>query len=112
MPLLPVGMSRVSEPLKNARLLTQLNADQIAIQQQYDQLSTGRRVWRVSDSPAAAGRAVILQRGISRAVQLSRNAGVADRFYTATDSPLAQLGDALVNSRGATVESAQNIFFR
>lgn len=85
MPILPVAMSRVSEPLKNTRLLSQLNADQLAIQRQYDQLITGQRVSRISDDPAAAGRAIILQRGISRGEQLSRNAGVTDSFYTATD---------------------------
>jgi len=109
MPILPVALSRVSEPLKSTRLLSQLNADQLAIQRQYDQLSTGQRVSRFSDDPAAAGRAIILQRGISRAEQLSRNAGVTESFYTATDSALARLGDALIDSRGATVESAQNI---
>jgi flagellin-like hook-associated protein FlgL len=52
MGIMPVASSRVSEPLKTSRLLYQLNADQIAIQKSYDQLSTGKRVTRVSDDPA------------------------------------------------------------
>ena len=82
MPLLPIASSRVSEPLKNQRLLSQLNADQLAIQRQQDQLSTGKRVVRVSDDPAAAGRAIILQRGIGRVEQLSRNATATESFST------------------------------
>jgi len=109
MALLPISSTRVSEPLKNQRMLFQLNADQLAIQKQYDQLSTGKRVNRVSDDPAAAGRAITLQRGISQVEQLSRNAGVTDSFYTATDSSLSRLSDALIDARGATVEAAQNI---
>jgi flagellar hook-associated protein 3 FlgL len=109
MALLPIASPRVSEPLKNARLLFQLNSDQIAIQRKFDELSTGKRVSRISDDPAAAGRAIILQRGISRVEQLSRNAGVAESFYSATDESLKRLDDALIEARGATVEAAQNV---
>lgn len=109
MPLLPIASSRVSEPLKNQRLLSQLNADQLAIQRQQDQLSTGKRVVRVSDDPAAAGRAIILQRGIGRVEQLSRNATATESFYTATDAALGRVDAALTEARGATVEAAQNI---
>jgi len=108
MSLLPVGLSRISEPLKNQRLLGQLNTDQLAIQRLSDQLSTGKRINRISDDPAAAGRAFILQRGINRTEQFSRNAGVTASFYNATDSSLARMSDALIDSRGATVEAAQN----
>ncbi len=109
MALLPISTTRVSEPLKNQRLLFQLNNDQLAIQNQYDQLSSGKRVTRVSDDPAAAGRAIILQRGISRVEQLSRNASVTESFYTATDNALGNLDDALIEARGATVQGAQNV---
>ncbi len=109
MALLPISTTRVSDPLRNQRLQGQLNADQVALQRSFDQLSTGLRVMRVSDDPAAAGRAITLQRGISHAQQLSRNAGVTESFYAATESALANLGDSLIGARGATVEAAQNI---
>lgn len=109
MGILPVASSRVSEPLKTTRLLHQLNADQIAIQRSYDQLSSGKRVSRVSDDPAAAGRAIVLQRGISRVEQLTRNAGVTQSFYAATDTALGKLDNALIGARGATVEGAQSV---
>lgn len=106
---LPISISRVSDPLKNMRLLTQLNADQLALQRSFDQMSTGLRVSRVSDDPAAAGRAITLQRGISRSEQLSRNANVTRSFYTATDQALSTLGDLLIKARGVTIEAAQNV---
>ena len=58
MPVLPVTTVRTSWPLSNQRLLFQLNADQIALQRQHDHLSTGKRVLRLSDDPAAASRAM------------------------------------------------------
>lgn len=106
---LPVSISRVSDPLKNQRLLGQLNADQVALQRSFDQMSTGLRVSKVSDDPAAAGRAITLQRGISRSEQLSRNANVTRSFYSATDRALSTLGDLLIDVRGISVEAAQNV---
>jgi flagellar hook-associated protein 3 FlgL len=41
--------------------------------------------------------------------QLSRNAGVTQSFYAATDNALGSLGDALTAARGATVEGAQSV---
>ena len=109
MGVLPVAGSRVTEPLKTARLVSQVNADQLAIQRAFDQLSSGRRVTKVSDDPAAAGRAIILQRGISRGEQLSRNAGVTESFYAATGGALQRLDQSLIEARGVTVEAGQNV---
>ena len=109
MPLLPVTSTRTSTPLSTQRLLFQLNADQLAIQKQYDQLSTGRRVLRLSDDPAAAGRAIGLYRGIDRATQLSRNANSVSNFYQAADSALANVDNALIEARAVAVAGAQNV---
>lgn len=106
---LPISISRVSDPLKNQRPLSQLNADQVALQRSFDQMSTGLRVSKISDDPAAAGRAITLQRGIHRSEQLSRNANVTRSFYAGTDQALSTLGDLLIDARGVTVEAAQNV---
>ncbi len=107
MPLLPVSTVRTSTPLTTQRLLFQLNADQLEIQNQYDQLSTGRRVLRLSDDPAAAGRAIGLHRGIDRGNQLARNANSTAAFYQATDEALSRVDNALIESRGIAVQAAQ-----
>ncbi|MCG8648234.1 MAG: flagellar hook protein, partial [Pirellulales bacterium] len=109
MPLLPVSTVRTSTPLTTQRLLFQLNADQLRIQEQYDQLSTGRRVLRLSDDPAAAGRAITLHRGSDRSNQLVRNAKTTASFYQSTDEALSRVDDALIEARGAAVEGAQTI---
>lgn len=109
MPLLPVATNRTSTPLNNQRLLFQLNNDQLAIQRQYDQLSTGRRVLRPSDDPAAASRAIGLQTGISRSEQLVRNANITQGYYQSTDVALDRVNSALISSRGVAVEAAQNV---
>lgn len=109
MSAIPISTSRISDSLKNVRLLSQLNADQVALQRSFEQLATGLRVSKVSDDPAAAGRAITLQRGIGRSEQLSRNARVTESFYSATDVALASVGDLLIQARGVTVEAAQNV---
>lgn len=109
MSLLPVSTNRVSTPLTNQRLLFQLNNDQLAIQRQYDQLSTGQRVLRLSDDPAAAGRAISLHRGIDRSDQLARNADSTSSFYRAADSALNNVDNALIEARAAAVSGAQSV---
>ncbi len=108
MSVLPIASSRVSEPLKNFRLLYQLNADQLGIQRNYDQLSTGLRISKVSDDPAAASRAIILQRGIGRTEQIVRNAQATQSFYAASDAMLGQVSSSLTESRATATEAAQN----
>ncbi len=106
---LPISTIRTSTSLNTYRLINQLNADQIALQNQFEQLSTGRRVQKFSDDPVAAGRALGLQRGINRNNQVLRNANSTASFYAATDSALAQVDNALIEARGVTVEAAQTV---
>ncbi len=109
MPSLPISTVRTSTPLSTYRLLGQLNSDQIALQRQFQQLSTGRRVQSFSDDPTAAGRALGLQRGIHRSNQLLRNANSTAGFYAATDNALARVDASLIEARGAAVEAAQTV---
>ena len=109
MSLLPISTVRTSTPLTQQRLLFQLNADQLALQRQYDQLSSGRRLLRLGDDPAAASRSIDLQRGISRNEQLARNANSAQAFYTAADDALGRIDNSLIEARGAAVQGAQNV---
>ena len=109
MPLLPVSTTRVSTALSTQRLLFQLNADQLDLQRQYDRLSTGRRVLRLADDPAAAGRAIDLHRAIDRGDQLVRNANATASFYRSADTALARVDNALIEARGAAVQAAQTV---
>lgn len=109
MAILPVQGSRTSTALSTERSLAQLNSDQIALQEQYEKLSTGRNLLRMSDDPAAAGRAISLQRGIARSEQLVRNANATEAFYQSTDSALNRVDASLIEARGVAVSAAQNV---
>ncbi|MCC9658144.1 flagellar hook protein [Rhodopirellula sp. JC737] len=109
MSLLPVATNRISTPMQNQRLMHQLNSDQLAIQRQYDQLSTGRRVLSISDDPAAAAQAISLQRGVSRTEQMVRNANSVEAFYQSADVTLDKVDGAIIEARGAAVEAAQSV---
>lgn len=109
MPLLPVSANRTSAVLSTQRLLHQLNSDQLSIQRQLDRLSSGRRVIRASDDPAAAGRAIGLQRGIDHSNQMVRNAESTAKLYQSTDSALARVDDALITARATVVQAAQSV---
>ena len=109
MPLLPVNTTRTSTPLSTQRLLFQLNNDQLALQNQFDQLSTGKRVLSLSDDPAAAGRAIGLHREIDRSTQIVRNAQSTNNFYQATDTTLATVDNALIEARAAAVSASSNV---
>ncbi len=109
MSLLPISATRTSTPLATQRLLFQLNNDQLAIQRQYDQLSTGLRVLRLGDDPAAANRAITLHRGIDHTNQLVRNATSTRSFYQAADDSLGLVDNALIEARAVAVQGAQNV---
>lgn len=109
MSVFPTAGSRTSVPLQNQRLLTQLHADQTTIQSYYDQLSTGQRIQRIGEDPAAASRAISLQSSIRYGEQLVRNADETTAFYASADQALSVIDDALIESRGAAVQAASNV---
>ncbi|GAA4457681.1 flagellar hook protein [Novipirellula rosea] len=109
MAILPVSANRTSTPLMNQRLMFQLNADQLALQRQYDQLSSGRSVLKISDNPAAANRALGLNRTIDRGNQLVRNANSTIGYYDSADSALSQIDNALITARATAVQGVETI---
>ncbi|MEM6689118.1 MAG: flagellar hook protein [Planctomycetota bacterium] len=104
-----ISSVRTSTPLMTSRLMSQLNSNQIQLQDLYEQLSTGRRVNRVSDDPAAANRAISLQRSVARAEQLQRNAGATAALNASADTALGRIDNALITARATATEAAQSI---
>ena len=109
MTLLPITANRTSTPLSTARLLQQLAADQLGLQRNFDQLSTGRRITSLGDDPAAAGRALSLSRDLRQTEQVLRNANATETYYNAADTALDRVTSALIEARAATVSAAQNV---
>ncbi len=93
----------------NQRLMFQLNSDQLALQRQYDQLATGRSVLKISDDPAAANRALGLNRSIDRGNQMVRNANSTIGYYDTADSALSQIDNALITARATAVQGVETV---
>lgn len=104
----PVTSGRTSSSQSISRLLYQVNTDQLAIQKLQTQLSTGRRIERPSEDPAAAIRALGVQRTLEFKGQVINNLKSANTLLGASESVLAQAQNILNDIRGVAVESAGN----
>lgn len=104
----PVTSGRTSSSQSISRLMYQVNTDQLAIQKLQLQLSTGRRIERPSEDPAAAIRALGVQRSLEFKGQVVNNLKSANTLLGASESVLAQAQNILNEIRGVAVESAGN----
>ncbi len=105
----PVVAGRTSDSLSRYRSLYQVQVGKLSIQQLQDQLSTGKRIIRPSEDPAAAIRAIGLQKSLEFRDQTLRNLDSSQGFLNVTESTLASIQDTLVEIRGIGVESAGNL---
>lgn len=105
----PASVGRVSTPQSIQRLLFQVNADQGAIQKLQAQLSSGRRIERPSEDPAAAIRALAAQRSLEFKDQIVTNLKGANTILAASESTLSQAQSILNEMRGVAVESSGNL---
>lgn len=104
----PVTAGRTSSSQSISRLLYQVNTDTSAIQKLQMQLSTGRRIERPSEDPAAAIRALGVQRALEFKGQVVNNLKSANTLLGASESILSQAQDILNQIRGVAVESSGN----
>lgn len=96
----PIPTTRVSDPLVQQRLLSQLQRDQLDVLRLQQQLTTGRRINLPSDDPQASGRAIALQRLLERKGQARENLNVSQSYLTATDTAIGNASDVLRSIRG------------
>ena len=99
----PAVSNRATSQLGISRLLFQINHDQSSILDLQTQLSTGRRVNKPSQDPAAAIRALTAQRQLEFKGQIDDNLESADTLLSATESTLAQAQSILNEMRGIAV---------
>lgn len=105
----PATVGRVSTSQSINRLLFQVNNDAGAIQRLQIQLSTGRRIERPSEDPAAAFRALAAQRSLEFKGQVVNNLKSANTVLSASEATLAQSQAILNDMRGLAVESSGNL---
>lgn len=106
----PTASARATSQLGITRLLFQINHDQLSIQDLQTQLSTGRRISKPSQDPAAAIRALTAQRQLEFKSQLDDNLKSADSLLSVTESTLAQAQTLLNEMRGLAVSATGNTF--
>lgn len=105
----PATVGRVSGQQSLARLMFQLNTDQGAIQRLQTELSTGRRIERPSEDPAAAIRALVVQRTLELKGQVTNNLKSANSVLGASEATLSEAQNILNDVRGVAVESSGNL---
>ncbi len=104
----PTASGRASNQSTITQLLFQVNHDQLAIQDLQTQISTGRKLAKPSQDPAAAIRALAAQRQQEFKSQIGDNLQSADTILAATESTLAQSQAILLEMRGIAVQTAGN----
>ncbi len=102
----PAVNGRATSQLGISRLLFQINNDQTAIQDLQTQLSTGRRISKLSADPAAGIRALTAQRQLEFKAQVDDNLQSADTILSATEATLAQAQSIMHELHGVAVLAA------
>ncbi len=105
----PIVAGRVTDSLNRARSLSQLQSDQISIARLQNQLSTGVRINRPSDDPAAAIRILALQRQQENQSQSIVNLETSDSYLSVTATSLGSLSDTLQQVKGIALEAVTNL---
>lgn len=106
--IIPIPSTRVSDTFVRDRLISQVQADQLALFRLQNQISTGQRLTVASDDPSAALRALSLQGLLLQKQQVVTNLTTNQSYLNATDSALASVSSLLSNVQGAVVAVSDN----
>lgn len=96
----PIPTGRTSDILLHRRLLEQLTSDQSRLLQIQDQVSTGLRLSKPSDDPAAASKAISIQRIIEQTTQYQVNLQTTGSYLAATETAISQVNALLRDVKG------------
>ncbi|MCA9783209.1 MAG: flagellar hook-associated protein FlgL [Calditrichaeota bacterium] len=99
---------RITNMLRYNRSLDTLERRNSSMSQAHMELSTGRRVSRISDDPVAGARVLRLNSEISLIVQHQRNLDSARTLLSTTEQSLAGIGDLLSEARGLALQGSGN----
>ncbi len=104
----PAASDRTSTPLATTRMLYQVNASEMAIQQLQLQLSTGRKFQTPSQNLPAAIKILSAQRQQEFRAQTEVNLKQADSVLSVTETNLAQTQNILNQVRATAVQASSN----
>ncbi len=101
---------RVTTRMLTSQVASQILANAEAMQQTQRQLTSGKRITRPGDDPAAAASSVRLRAQQSRDAQYLRNIEHARTWLETTDRVLSDIGDLLGRARELSVQAATGTF--
>jgi flagellar hook-associated protein 3 FlgL len=109
MTLGPILPGRLPGSLTAARLNSSLQANFSLLQSLQDQISTGHRFFLPGESPAAATRAIVLQKAIERQEQLQTNIATSRSFLAASEGALAAISESLNRAKSLALAGLGSI---
>jgi len=101
---------RVTTRMLTSQVASQILANAEAMQQTQRQLTSGKRITRPGDDPAAAAAGVRLRAQQSRDAQYLRNIEHARTWLDTTDRVLSDIGDLLGRARELAVQASTGTF--
>lgn len=104
----PIVPGRTSDSQNRTRMLYQLQVDQISIAKLQEQLSTGRRINKPSEDPAASIRVLGIQKTAEFKVQAATNLKTSATFLNMTESVLSEVQGIMIEARGIGVQANTN----
>jgi flagellar hook-associated protein 3 FlgL len=100
---------RVSSLMLVEHIITNLQRSTARLLQQQDQVSSGKRLRRPSDDPAATERALRIRAQLGTLEQHLRNIDAAQVWLATTDKALENIGDILHRARELTVQARSSV---
>jgi len=97
---------RVTNMLRYQRSLQTLERRNATMSEAHQELSTGRRVGKVSDDPVSGARMLELNSGLSRIVQHQRNLDSARTQLSNGELALSTIGDLLSETRSLALQGS------
>lgn len=101
-------MTRVSSAGGSKAMLAAIQASYARLDKAQEQVTTGRRINRVSDDPADAVASVINRAVLKRVDQFQRNANEAESWLLSNDAALTDASSNLASVRTLVVQAGSN----
>jgi flagellin-like hook-associated protein FlgL len=105
----PIPTTRVGDLFVRQRLAGQLQTDELALFRLQTQIATGRRLQVPSDDPAAAMRAINLQRVLDRKSQFGTNIQRSEHYLDTTWKQLGEVSDELTKIRAEALGVVESV---
>lgn len=99
-------MYRVSFNNTYDRLLQQINNGKYHIDRLTDDISSGRKIHKLSDDPVALNDSLSIKRSLSSIEQFKKNIGFAKDWLAETETVLTQMNNGLTRGRELAVQMA------